>query len=210
MGSTSTVRSQSCSSLALNALPRSQRRCLSFPYRMKHALKTSSILGSQPKRCRHRPARTYVLIHDGKQPVAASPEQPILDQINTADRIRIQGMHTDNGMSMILQPLASPVASWDLQPFFAPQVFDVLVMDTPALDLQERGDLAVTISAILLGQANEGEPEGVLILNLSSRTIALGTAGLTEPGRYGAHGCEGAGVHGLPYPVPVLGLAPVS
>ena len=72
------------------------------------------------------------------------------------------------------------MASWNLQPLFAPQALDLLVIDMPALDTQERSDLAIAIAAILLGQANEGEPQGILILGLASRTIPLGTAGLIQ------------------------------
>ena len=72
------------------------------------------------------------------------------------------------------------MASWHLQAFLAPQAFNFLVVDLPALDTQECGNLAIAITAILSGQANEGEPQGILILGLASRTIALGTAGLIE------------------------------
>ncbi len=74
----------------------------SFPYRTKHALKVSSILGSQLERCMHRPTLTGVGIHDGEHRVAASPEQAILDKIHAPDVVRIQGTHSDDGMSMII------------------------------------------------------------------------------------------------------------
>ena len=54
---------------------------------------------------------------------------------------------------MILQSLAGLVTSWDLQPFFAPQAFDLLVIDFPALDMQACGNLAIPILAMLFGQA---------------------------------------------------------
>ena len=46
--------------------------------------------------------------------------------------------------------------------------------------MQVCGYLAVPIPTILLGQANEDEPQGILTLIHSPGTIALGTAGLTE------------------------------
>ena len=70
------------------------------------------------------------------------------------------------------------MASWDLQAFFAPQAFNCLVVDGPALDTQECGNLAVAIAAILLGQANEDESQGILIR--SPGCIALGTAELIQ------------------------------
>lgn len=72
------------------------------------------------------------------------------------------------------------MTSRDLQPFFAPQALDLLVIDMPAFDLQEGGDLAIPVSAILLGQAYECEPEGIFILGPSPEGIALGTAGLIQ------------------------------
>ena len=70
------------------------------------------------------------------------------------------------------------MASRHWQAFFAPQAFDFLVIGVPALDMQECGDLAVPIPTILHGQANKGEPQGILIHLLGTR--ALCTAGLTE------------------------------
>ena len=43
------------------------------------------------------------------------------------------------------------MAPWHLQAFFAPQAFDLLVIDMPTLDPQEGGNLTVPIAAILLG-----------------------------------------------------------
>lgn len=81
---------------------------------------------------------------------------------------------------MIIKVLACFMASWDLQPFFPPQAFDFLVVNMPALDPQECGNLAIPVAAVLFGQANEGEPESVFILGLSPGCIALGTAGLIQ------------------------------
>ena len=81
---------------------------------------------------------------------------------------------------MIIKVLACFVTSWHLQAFFAPQALDFLVINGPALDTQECGNLAIAITAILFGQANEGEPQGILIIIRSPGCIALGTAGLIE------------------------------
>ncbi len=43
------------------------------------------------------------------------------------------------------------MASGDLQALFAPQAFDLLVIDVPAFDPQEGGNLTVPIAAIVLG-----------------------------------------------------------
>ena len=65
---------------------------------------------------------------------------------------------------MTIQPFACFVTSRHLQAFFVPQAFNFPVIDLPALDTQKCGNLAIPIPAILFGQANEGEPEGILIL----------------------------------------------
>ncbi len=72
------------------------------------------------------------------------------------------------------------MASWDLQVFFAPQALYFLVIDSPALDAQECSDLTISIATILLGQANEGKPQGILVIGRSPGCIALGTAGLIQ------------------------------
>ena len=72
------------------------------------------------------------------------------------------------------------MTSWDLQAFFAPQALDFLVIDFPALDTQECGYLAIAIAAILLGQANDGGLQSILIVVLSPECIALRTAGLRD------------------------------
>ena len=81
---------------------------------------------------------------------------------------------------MIIQPFACFVTPWNLQAFFAPQAFDLLAIDFPALDTQERGDLTISISAILLGKSNDGESQGILIIILSLGSIPLRTAGLIQ------------------------------
>ena len=43
-----------------------------------------------------------------------------------------------------------------------------------------RGNLAIPVSTILLGQAYQSESEGILILHLSPGGIALGAAGLVQ------------------------------
>ena len=72
------------------------------------------------------------------------------------------------------------MAFWSLQAFFAPQAFDLLVIDLPAFDPQECSDLAIAIAAVLFGQANEGKSQGILIVVLSPGCIALRTAGLIQ------------------------------
>ena len=50
----------------------------------------------------HRHTLARVFIDDGEHPVAASPEQAVLDKVDTPDVVWIQGTHSDDGMSMII------------------------------------------------------------------------------------------------------------
>ena len=54
---------------------------------------------------------------------------------------------------MIKPPLLL-VSVGELQTFFVPQTFDLLVIDPPAFHPQQRGDLPVTVSSILFGQSD--------------------------------------------------------
>ena len=76
-------------------------------------------------------------------------------------------------MLMIIKVLACFMTSWDLQALFAPQALDFLVIDRPALDPQECSNLAIPVSTLLPGQANEGESKGLLVFGLSPGCIAL-------------------------------------
>lgn len=43
---------------------------------------------------------------------------------------------------------------WQLEPFFTPQTLNFLVINAPALNPQQLGDLAISVSPILLGQTD--------------------------------------------------------
>jgi hypothetical protein len=53
---------------------------------------------------------------------------------------------------MVVEPLATLMASGKLQTLFPPYPLDLLVVDQEAFSLQKLMDLAISISAILLGQ----------------------------------------------------------
>jgi hypothetical protein len=52
----------------------------------------------------------------------------------------------------VVEPLATLMASGKLQTLFPPYPLDLLVVDQEAFSLQKLMDLAISISAILLGQ----------------------------------------------------------
>jgi hypothetical protein len=75
-----------------------------------------------------------------------------MDKINRPDMVRIIGPQPDNLGIMVVEPLATLMASGKLQTLFPPYPLDLLVVDQEAFSLQKLMDLAISISAILLGQ----------------------------------------------------------
>lgn len=51
----------------------------------------------------------------------------------------------------MIEALSLLMAPRQLQAFLTPQSFDLLVIDAPAFNTQEFGDLAISVAAILLG-----------------------------------------------------------
>lgn len=53
---------------------------------------------------------------------------------------------------LVVEPFARLVPLRELQPFLTPEPLDLLVIDPPALDVKQLGDLAIAISPVLLRQ----------------------------------------------------------
>mgnify|MGYP003335809057 FL=1 len=77
-----------------------------------------------------------------------------MDKINRPDMVRIIGPQPDDRGIMVVEPLAALMASGQLQTLFPPYPLDLLVVDQEAFSLQKLMDLAISISAILLGQSD--------------------------------------------------------
>ena len=75
-----------------------------------------------------------------------------MDKINRPDMVRIIGPQPDDRGIMVVEPLAALMASGQLQTLFPPYPLDLLVVDQEPFSLQKLMDLAISISAILLGQ----------------------------------------------------------
>ena len=64
----------------------------------------------------------------------------------------------------MVEPFTSLVSVRQLQTFFPPQALDLLMIDVPTFDTKKPGDLAITVSAILLGQPDQSQAQFVIIL----------------------------------------------
>jgi len=63
----------------------------------------------------------------------------------------------------VVEPLPPLVTLRQLETFFPPKPLHALVIDVPALDSQELGDLAIPVSSVLLGQTDQSQPKAVFI-----------------------------------------------
>ena len=69
--------------------------------------------------------------------------------------VRMRGPQPDDRAVLVIEPFAPILTLWKLQFFLAPEPLDLLVIDPPALDVEQFGDLAIAISAVLLGQSDD-------------------------------------------------------
>ncbi len=84
-----------------------------------------------------------------------------IDAPNVVGMLRAQ---TDYGTVFVIKPLSLLVAMRWLQTLFAPQSFDLLLIDLPALNAKKFSNLAVAVTAILLGQSDQSLSKAVIFL----------------------------------------------
>ena len=70
--------------------------------------------------------------------------------------VGVQRSETDDGTVFVIEAPTLLMSLRELQSFFTPDAFDLLVVDGPTLDTQKRSNLAIPISTILLGQPDQG------------------------------------------------------
>ena len=87
-----------------------------------------------------------------------------MDEVNAPDVVRMLRPQPNDRAVLVIEPFTSLVAIRQLQTFFPPQPLDLLVIDDPAFDTKKLGDLAITVTAILLGQLDQCQAEFVIIL----------------------------------------------
>jgi len=89
-----------------------------------------------------------------------------MNKINRPDVVGMHRAEPDDRAVLVIEPPALPVAVGQLQAFFAPQSFDFLVIDLPALHPQQGCDLSVAIPTILFGQPDHRQAQHIIIRGL--------------------------------------------
>ena len=103
----------------------------------------------------------------------------VLDKVVGPDVIAVLGTQPDAGSVRQPQPAALGLFVGDLQPLPSPDPLDPLVVDDPARLLQQPGNLAIAVAAVLPGKLDDvgGEP---LFVVTAPRCLALRRAVLPE------------------------------
>ncbi|MEM6758507.1 MAG: hypothetical protein AAF601_03410 [Pseudomonadota bacterium] len=86
-----------------------------------------------------------------------------MHKIDAPDVIGILRSEPDDRAVLAVQPFAFLVSLWGLQAFFA-HSFDLFMIDCPAFDTQQLGDLAVALAPVLFGQPDHCQTQRLIIL----------------------------------------------
>ena len=73
----------------------------------------------------------------------------------------------------MVETAALLVALRQLQAFFTPEPLDLLVIDLPAFEPQQLGDFSIAIAAILFGQPDQRQAQGLIIILAFTGLILL-------------------------------------
>ena len=104
-----------------------------------------------------------IFIENGEHLVTPPAAQLVVNEVNAPNMVRILRPQADDRAVFVVKPFAPLVAMRQLKTFLPPQPFDLLVVDRPALDTKKMGDLAISVTAILLGQPDQGQAQLVVI-----------------------------------------------
>ena len=95
-----------------------------------------------------------VFVQYGEHFILSAVTEPVMNEVDAPDVIGILRPQADNRTVFVIEPFALFVTLRQLQTFLTPYPLNPLVIDVPALDLQQLCNLAITIPAILLGQSD--------------------------------------------------------
>lgn len=95
-----------------------------------------------------------VFIDDSEHFVFAAATQPVMNEINAPDMIGIFRPQADDGAVFVIKAFAFLMTLRQLQTFFSPQPFNLLMIDGPAFNTQQLRNFAITVAAVLFRQSN--------------------------------------------------------
>ena len=129
----------------------------------------------------HPDRQTFVgkLVDHIEHSILPSIVGAILDEVVGPDVIAVLGPQPD--ARSVCQPKAATLGLFmgDLQPLPSPDPLDPLVVDDPARLLQQPGDLAIAVAAVLPGQCDGVGGQPFLVIS-APRYLALRRAVLPE------------------------------
>ena len=86
-----------------------------------------------------------------------------MDEVYAPDMVLIPGAQPDDRAILVIQTLPLPVTLRYLETLFPPQPFHLLVVDFPAFNAKQLGNLPVAIATIVLCQSDQSQPKAVII-----------------------------------------------
>jgi len=86
-----------------------------------------------------------------------------MDEVYTPDMVPISGAETDDRAVLVIEALPPLVTLRYLEALFPPQPLYLLVIDLPAFNAEQLGNLPVAITAVLLCQSDQSQPKAVII-----------------------------------------------
>jgi len=113
----------------------------------------------------HRHAQGFagVLIQYGQHLVGPAAGQLVMDEVYAPDMVLISGAQSDDGTVLVIEALPFLVTLRYLEALFPPQPLYFLVIDLPAFNAEQLGNLPVAIAAILLCQSDQSQLKAVII-----------------------------------------------
>ena len=124
----------------------------------------------------HTEGLARIFIEDREHFVASVIAQPVMDEVDAPDMVRVRWPKTDDGAVLVIEPLALLMTLRKLQAFFPPQALNLLVINHPALYAKKPGNLTIAIATILLGQPDQAGQLAESLLSLGSK-VASGIPG---------------------------------
>src|SRR4029450_10585003 len=178
-----TAAIQSCTALAMNAGPCSERMCRATPRRMNRSASASMTSMAWSRRetpmARHSWVNSSLMLSMRSLPPSWVIMGALLDEVVGPHVIAVLGPESDAGAVVQPETTALRLPGGHLQPRASPDPLDPLVVEEPAGPAQQRGDLAVAGAAVRPGQFDDvgGQP---LFSITALRDLALRRAMLGE------------------------------